>query len=79
MPTVITINGFRFFFYSNENNEPFHIDVTKGSAAGKIWLQPAIVIAYLHSFSNKDINDILAHIENNYELLKNKWDEHFGK
>jgi hypothetical protein len=25
MPTVLLLNGFRFFFYSNENNEPVHI------------------------------------------------------
>lgn len=24
MPTVLRINGYRFFFYSNENNEPAH-------------------------------------------------------
>jgi len=36
MPTVLLINGFRFFFYSNENNEPIHIHVTKGNAEGKI-------------------------------------------
>ncbi len=33
----------------------------------------------MHSFSNKDINDIIAHIENNFELFKNKWSEYFGK
>lgn len=29
MPTVLFVNGFRFFFYSNENNEPVHIHVLK--------------------------------------------------
>lgn len=40
MPTILFINGFRFFFYSNENNEPAHIHVKKADAEAKIWLAP---------------------------------------
>lgn len=49
MPTLLIIKGIRFFFYSNENNEPIHIHVTKGSAAGKVWSETEIDIAYLKS------------------------------
>ena len=45
MPTVLFLNGFRFFFYSNENDEPAHIHVRKGNGEGKIWLEPSIQIA----------------------------------
>lgn len=48
MPTVLLVNGFRFFFYSNENNEPAHVHVTKGNANSKIWLEPVLNIAYMH-------------------------------
>lgn len=48
MPTVFTVQGFRFFFWSNENDEPMHIDVEKGGAEGKIWLEPVVKIAYMH-------------------------------
>ena len=27
MPTILRKNGFRFFFYSNERNEPPHVHV----------------------------------------------------
>jgi hypothetical protein len=36
MPTVLIEQGFRFFFWSNENDEPMHIHVEKGGAEGKI-------------------------------------------
>lgn len=39
MPKILFKKGFNFFFYSNENNEPAHIHVSKGTADGKIWLE----------------------------------------
>jgi len=30
MPTILLIDGWRFFFYSNERNEPIHIRCQKG-------------------------------------------------
>ncbi len=51
MPTVLRLQGFRFFFYSNENDEPMHVHVEKAEADGKIWLEPEIKIAYMYNFS----------------------------
>jgi hypothetical protein len=79
MPTVLLINGFRFFFYSNENNEPAHVHVTKGNADGKIWLESVLNIAYMHGFTNAEQKNILGIVTSHYELLKKKWHEYFGK
>ncbi len=38
MSTILFIAGWRFFFYSNENNEPIHIHVQKGECEAKFWL-----------------------------------------
>ena len=77
MPTILTVSGFRFFFYSGDKNEPIHIHVTKGSATGKIWLEPEISIAYMVGFNNKDIRDIIKVVINNNESFKLKWNEYF--
>lgn len=79
MPTVLLVNGFRFFFYSNENNKPAHVHVTKGNANGKIWLEPVLYIAYMHSFTNGEQENILEIVTSNYEQLKKKWYEYFDK
>jgi hypothetical protein len=79
MPTLLVIDGFRFFFYSNENNEPIHVHVTKGVADGKIWLEPTFEIAYMHQFSNKEIKDIMRHVQENYEQFKTRWNDYFSK
>jgi hypothetical protein len=79
MPTLLFINGFRFFFYSNENDEPIHIHVKKGSAEGKIWLEPNLAIAYLHRFTNAEENTIIEIVESNFDNFKTKWNEYFKK
>jgi hypothetical protein len=79
MPTLLLLNGIRFFFYSNENDEPIHVHVTKGNANGKIWLEPTIEIAYMRGFSNSEQKVILEAIHANSEIFKTKWNEYFGK
>lgn len=79
MPTLLFIRGLRFFFYSNENNEPPHVHVTKGNASGKIWLEPSILIAYLNGFTNAEEKDIMTIINDHSENFKQKWYEHFQK
>jgi len=43
MPTLLLINGFKFFFYANEH-EPKHIHVSKGDEFAKIELLQIHVI-----------------------------------
>jgi hypothetical protein len=43
VPTLLVIDGFRFWFYSNEREEPPHVHVMKGGGVAKIWLQPVRV------------------------------------
>lgn len=40
MPTLLVIDGFRFFFWANENQEPPHVHVEKGDGRAKWWLSP---------------------------------------
>ena len=79
MPTLLLINGFRFFFYSNENNEPAHVHVTKGSANAKIWLLPNIELAYVHEFTKSEIKIIMEIIDTHSKTFKAKWNEYFNK
>ena len=79
MPTLLFLNGFLFFFYSNENEEPIHVHVTKGEAIGKLWLEPNIDIVYLRGFTSKEENQILKIVNDRAESFKNKWNEYFTK
>ena len=40
MPTVLRINGYQFYFYAEEGNEPTHIHVAKAGFDAKFWMSP---------------------------------------
>lgn len=42
MPTIFTINGYRFSFYSSDCAERMHVHVTKGGHQAKFWIEPTI-------------------------------------
>jgi hypothetical protein len=79
VPTIFIINGFRFFFYSNENDEPMHEHVQKAECEGKVWLQPGLAIAYMHKFSSGEVQQIMEIVEKELLTLKKKWNEYFSK
>ena len=77
MPTVLEINGYKFKFYSNENEEPAHLHVTKGNGNAKIWLRPSVIEEYSYNFTVRERRDIEQLINANCEILIKAWDEYF--
>jgi hypothetical protein len=77
MPTLLVLNGFRFFFYSNENKEPVHVHVEKGDAIGKVWLEP-LTVHYFKGFTTREEREILSIVENYRTEFINKWNEYFA-
>jgi hypothetical protein len=77
MPTVFRRDGYRFYFYSHEPNEPPHVHVDKGGASAKFWLQP-VGLARSAGFRARDINAILRLVRDNGDQLLEAWHGHFG-
>lgn len=67
MPTVLTKDGFRFYFYSEEGNEPMHIHVAYASGRAKYWLSPDVVLAISIGFKAKDIKKAKQLIQGNLD------------
>jgi hypothetical protein len=40
VPTLLQVEGYRFFFFSNEGTEPPHVHVERGDAYAKFWIEP---------------------------------------
>ena len=77
MPTILREFGFRFFFYSNEGNEPPHIHVEKGGASGKYWLDP-VEKSYAYDFTKSEEKKIESIVIQKKEFFKKKRHEYFG-
>jgi hypothetical protein len=77
MPTVIKIKGFRFFFFSLEGNEPAHIHIEQAERYAKFWLEP-VQLAKSDGFRSFEISELRKLVEDNKELFKERWNEHFS-
>lgn len=76
MPTILKINGFRFFFYSNEHL-PIHIHVEKDNKTAKFNLEE-IELVKSRGFNASELKEIRKLVSTNVELFKNKWNEYFN-
>ncbi len=77
MPTVFTVAGLRFFFYSNEGTEPPHVHVEKGDAIGKWWLDDRRQ-DHASGFTKAELRKIRELLVEREEELVNAWNSHFG-
>lgn len=76
MPTVCRVNGFRFFFFSNEGNEPPHIHVERGDCDAKFWLEP-VKLARCSRFWFSERAKLRKLVERNQRFFLEKWHEYF--
>ncbi len=76
MPTILLIDGWRFFFYANERNEPIHIHCQKGEKECKYWLDVEnfdVVEAYTYNMNNKDKRIVKKVIFEYFEVIEKSW------
>lgn len=77
MPTVLRVGRFRFFFFSNEGQEPAHIHVKAGEDEAKFWLDP-VQLAANYGFNGRELKQIQRIIEKHQVTPLEAWNEHFG-
>jgi len=77
VPPVLRVKGVRFFFFSNEPNEPVHIHVESDDKYAKFWLEP-VQLAKSVGYSARELSEIRSLIVENASVFKRRWDEYFG-
>lgn len=75
--TIITVNGYRFYFYSNKNSEPIHVHIEKAEGNAKYWLDP-IEEVYSYDFTSRQRKEIGKLVREYNKTLKKAWHEYFG-
>ncbi|MFY9243066.1 MAG: DUF4160 domain-containing protein [Polaribacter sp.] len=77
MPTILKLNGFRFFFYANDHL-PIHVHIEKENKTAKFNLEPFVELVYSRRFKASEVTEIRKLVSENRELFTNKWNEFFN-
>ena len=75
-PTVFKKAGYRFFFFSREE-ERRHVHIISSDGEAKYWLEPEIELAKNYRYSRKQLKKIESLIEVHYNELTSAWQKHF--
>jgi hypothetical protein len=82
MPTILFVLGWRFFFYSNEGNEPMHVHARKGDAECKFWLHPdefEIEEDFEHGLTPRLRREVRRIIYEHFDEICRAWQERPGR
>jgi len=76
MPTILFVMGWRFFFYSNERNEPIHIHAKKAEKECKYWLDVGAFEAreaFSYGMGIKDKREVKKIVFEYFEFIESEW------
>lgn len=76
MPTALRVGAHRFFFFSNEGDEPPHIHVETAENYGKFWLNP-VALAKSIGYGARELRELRDLVETNRDLFIRRWHEYF--
>lgn len=77
MPTIWEYGPYRFFFYSGDRDEPPHVPIEHERNKAKFWLDP-VRLQNSGRFSRNELNHIQKLIEENQQMLLEKWNDYFS-
>ena len=77
-PTIFRYGPFRFFFFSREETR-MHVHVESSDGEAKSWLEPEVSLARSAGLHGAALNRIERLIIEREGLLKNAWNQHFGR
>ena len=77
MPTIARLGPYRFFFFSNEGEEPPHIHVQRDRCVAKFWLRP-VHLASSWGYDEIQINRIYRLVREHRFVFLSAWNEFHG-
>ena len=76
-PTVFRVKGYRFYFFSREENRP-HVHVQHNTGEAKLWLDPTIEVAQNWGLSKQRLTAALRLAREHADEIHRAWQTHFG-
>lgn len=83
MPSIFEVFLYKIYSWSNENNEPIHVHISKETPtqnSTKVWLNQTggcILANNKSKISDIDLNKLLSIISRHYFLIISKWKEFY--
>ncbi len=74
MPTIFKIDGYRFFFFSDEHT-PEHIHIEKADAYARIELEN-LRVTDSYNLNSKELKKLLKLVKENKSKLEGAWNEY---
>jgi len=74
-PTVFKEGGYRFHFFSREENR-IHIHIVSPDGEAKFWLEPTISLVNYSGFSKKQLIYLQKTVERRKDEIIKKWKKH---
>ena len=75
MPTVLKIDGYRFFFFSDEH-APEHIHIEKGDSYIRIEIE-SLKVTNSYNINSKETKKLVNLVTQNKDKLREAWNEYF--
>jgi hypothetical protein len=76
-PTIFSKNGYRFFFYANESNEPPHVHIQYHNAVAKFWLKPVSLVKNL-GMTSAELSRAFILVTQFEKTIMERWDGFFS-
>jgi len=77
-PTIFVAGGLRFLFFSREETRVHvHVHAEKGTA--KIWLEPAIRLAWNEGLDAAELDTAMRLVEERQDEIFQAWRSRFGR
>lgn len=83
LPSLFTVSGYKVYFWSNENNEPIHVHVSKGKPSPngtKLWLTRSggcILASNGSRIPDAELNELMEFISAQFFLICREWKKFF--
>ena len=77
-PTVLRRGGFRFYFFSREENR-MHVHVHHADGEAKFWLEPRLELAENYGMSRHHLARARRLVEENEDAIRSAWQGHFSR
>lgn len=84
MPNLFDYLGYTVYFWANENYEPVHVHISKGSPtlhSTKVWLTKSggCILANNNSrIPENDLKKLIKSIEGNFFYIISEWKDFYG-